>query len=248
MQVLGLDFETTFTDPVDPKQCRIIEAGAVLWDTTRNAPLRIFNQVIPWEASWGPFDPRITKLTGLVEDDLMRHGRPLAQVLQNLIGLMEMAQAVVAHNGNGFDKPVFLSEVQRASVLLPDHIATMPWFDTTTDVPYGEKIETRKLEFLGPSHGFLNPFSHRAVFDVLTMLKVMSFYDIQEISRRATAPKVKLRALTNKPWEDGGKSNQMAKDRGFRFGGDSKFWTKTVLADEVEAELAKGPLKVVVLT
>jgi DNA polymerase-3 subunit epsilon len=247
MNVLGLDFETTFTDPVDPSQCRIIEAGAVLWDTGRKAPLRIFNQVCPWGTDYGPFDPRVTDLTGLIEDDLAKHGRPVPQVLQNLIGLMGLSQAVVAHNGNGFDKPIFFAECTRHGVSVPEDVLKLPWYDTTCDVPYPPKIETRKLEFLGPAHGFLNPFSHRAVFDVLTMLKVMSFYDIQEIARRATAPKVKLRAITSKPWEDGGRSNQQAKERGFRFDGETKFWTKVVLADEVEAELAKGPLKVMVL-
>jgi DNA polymerase-3 subunit epsilon len=252
MNVLGLDFETTWGPPgegVDPKKSRIIEAGAVLWDTARKQPLRIYNQVCPWLPEFGPFDERVTGLTGLTEEDLNKHGRPTPQVLLNLVQLMGMADAVVAHNGTGFDKPVFFTEIGRHGIELPEAVKVMPWYDTSCDVPYPKDIETRKLQFLAPAHGFLNPFSHRAIFDVLSMLKVMSNYDVAEIHRRATAQKVKIRAMTSKPWEDGGKSNQAAKDRGFRFDGDVKLWTKIVLADEVEAEIAAAlPLKVVVLT
>lgn len=242
MLVLGLDFETTFTDPVDPNKCRIIEAGAVLWDTNTRMPLRLLNQVTPWR--FGPFDPRVTELTGLTDETLEAHGRPLEVILGNLVGLMQLAEHIVAHNGNMFDKPLFFAEMRRANLEVPTDIQSKLWLDTSVDVPYPAKIETRKLDFLAPSHGFLNPFAHRAIFDVLSMLKVLSHYDIHDVVRRATAPKAKLRAITQPPWTDGGVSNKIAKERGFRYEADTKTWVKTVLADEVQAEINKGGLTV----
>jgi len=243
MIVLGLDFESTFTDPIDPTKARIIETGAVLWDTERKMPLEIFNQVNPWLATFGPFDPRVTELTGLTEDDLNAHGRPLDKILDRLQFMMIRAEAVVAHNGTLFDKPLLESELKRIDRPAPNKL----WFDTCCDVPYPKSVETRKLAFLAPAHGFLNPFSHRAVFDVLSMLRIMSGYDISEIHRRSIALKVRLRAVTSKPWEDGGKSNQIAKDNGFRFDGITKSWTKIVLADEQETACKVVGLKIEVI-
>lgn len=245
MHILGLDFETTFTDPVDPKQCRIIEVGAVLWDTELKIPLSIMSEVIQWPFPDDQFDPRITELTGLTLGVLRGFGLPLQNVLVLLRSLMTVADAVIAHNGNNFDRPVLAAELARNQMPpMPDTL----WLDSQVDIPYPKHIEARKLKFLGPEHGFINPFAHRALFDVVSMLKIMSHYDINEIVHRAKSPKVRLRALTEKPWNDGGRSNASAKERGFKFDGELKLWIKTVLADDVEAELNKpGTLKVVVL-
>lgn len=243
MLILGLDFETTFTDPIDPKQARIIEAGAVLWDTTRQMPVKIWSQVVS-DLDPTLFDDRITGLTGLTLADLQTFGRPLEKVLLQFFELAKQAEYIVAHNGTNFDKPVLESSVDRQGWAMP----ALKWIDSSVDVPYPKSIETRKLAFLAPSHGFLNPFSHRAVFDVLSMMKVMSYYPFEEIERRAGAKRVLLHATTEKPWLDGGKSNDLAKSRGYRFDGGRRIWTKVALDFEVAEELAKPGLSVVVLS
>jgi hypothetical protein len=65
--------------------------------------------------------------------------------------------------------------------------------------------------------------------------------------RRSTAPKVKLRAFTEKPWTDGGVSNTKAKEFGFRFDGALKVWTRIILEEELAELKAKCPLKVEVI-
>lgn len=240
MIVAGLDYETTFTDPIDPRVCRVVETGIVLWDTDRNMPLRMYNRTC-WADDYGPFDPRITDLTGLELEDIKTHGDAPQIIHKQTLGLLALADAVVAHNGTNFDKIVHESECARFGLTPTEK----PWIDTSVDVPYPQKVQTRKLVHLAAEHGFLNPFAHRALFDVLSMLTVMGKYDAKELLRRATAMKVKLRAVTAKPWEDNGKSNQIAKDRGFRFDGSAKIWTKVVLEDEVERELADKSVTVV---
>jgi DNA polymerase-3 subunit epsilon len=234
MLILGLDFETTFTDPIDTKKARAIEIGMVLWDTDRKLPVDMSNLLLLDDEIVSQFDDRITGLTGLTLADLRAYGVTPKSGFEILAHSIEPVDYIVAHNGTGFDKPLYEAELIRHGVASFE----TPWLDTCVDVPYPKKIETRKLDFLAPAHGFMNPFAHRAVFDVLSMLKVLSHYDIDEVIRRSTAPKVVLRAITRKPWEDAGKSNEAAKARGFRFDGASKFWLKTVLADEVAAELA----------
>lgn len=235
MIVLGLDFESTFLDPVDPKQMRIIEVGAVLWDTDRKQPLQLMNELVQFPV--GLFDDRITNLTGLTLEDF-DHAKSTWFTLEALIHMSKRAKAVVAHNGNGFDKPLLTAELGRYEIPDSEHILNLPWYDTMTDINFPEHIDTRKLAYLGPAHGFLNPFSHRAVFDVLTMLKVMSHYDIMEIDRRSKAVKIEVVANTRKPWEDGGKSNSTAKSMGFRWNGELKVWLKTILEEELQTVLS----------
>jgi DNA polymerase III alpha subunit (gram-positive type) len=245
MNVLGLDFETTFTDPINPREARIIEIGAVLWDTTRKTPLVIVNRTV-WHESYN-YDNRIEDLTGMNQADLQRFGCAPKFALEKLLKLIELADAIVAHNGNGFDKPVLESELARHGLEMP----STPWIDTTSDIQYPEKIHTRKLEFLAPSHGFLNPFSHRALFDVLSMLKVMSQYDFENIFARSKMPDITLKADIAKPFgataSVGKRQNQEAKDRGYRYDGDTKSWTKRIKEDELEKESKEAPFPIIVL-
>lgn len=241
MIVLGLDFETTFTDPIDPKKALIVEVGAILWDTERKLPLFMYSNACKWTREHGEFDPRVTALTGLSLEDLNRYGKTRKELLSDLGQLIHESSAIVAHNGTNFDRPVFQAECSRENI----PIEAKDWLDTSCDVPYPSHIDTRKLSFLGPAHGFLNPFSHRAVFDVLTMLKVLSFYRIDDVLARSKAEKVVLKAVTQKPWLDGGISNAKAKENGYRYDGSITAWTKTVLKAEVPDELKK--LKAVIL-
>lgn len=244
MLLTGIDFETTFTDPIDITKARVIEIGVIVWDTDRKFPVRLVNVVLYSPEYDALFDSRITDKTGLTLPDLKKYGMKPKAGFEMLAKFIGDAEYCVAHNGNIFDKPLAIEECKRHGVELPER----QWLDTRTDVPYPEKIKTRALDFLGPSHGFLNPFAHRAVFDVLSMFKVLANYDIAQVIHRAAAQKVTLRATTQKPWHDGGRSNALAKDRGFHFDGDNtKMWIKTVLADEVAAELAAPGLEVVVL-
>lgn len=236
MKVWGLDFETTWVTPVDPKKMHIIEIGAVLWDTERKMPLKL-NSVCVWDRAY-PFDPGITELTGLSRVDLETMGHDPKFALEMLQVWMGEAEAIVAHNGLSFDKVVLESEAARHGVKLPE----LPWIDTIHDVPYPKKIETRKLDFLAPAHGFLNPFAHRALFDVLTMLRVMSFYSFEEILARKAIPDIMVRALVKKPFgptaEQGKRETESAKTRSFRFTkyGETGVWEKRIKETEFEEE------------
>lgn len=240
MIVIGVDVETTgLTIGKD----RIIEVGAVAWDTERNVPAFIFSKFVYEPLTYPDLSPEITALTGIHLDNLTMFGESPKEVFQELATLMRLGVAVVAHNGNQFDKPMIAAEFQREGVELPQ----LPWIDTLTDVPYPPKIETRKLPYLAAEHGFLNPFSHRAVFDVLTMFEFVKQYDFQQILALSAEPSVLLQAHTQAPWLDGGASNTIAKGRGFRWDGSRKLWCKTVKRSQAAAELAKADLPVSVV-
>jgi DNA polymerase-3 subunit epsilon len=132
----------------------------------------------------------------------------------------------MAHNGTTFDKPFCVAAYSRVGRVIPNK----PWLDTRTDIKYPEHITTRNLRHLASEHSFLNPFAHRAVFDVLTMLKVASHYDIQAIVSRASEPTVYVQALVS--FDDRDK----AKARGYLWCGPKRIWWRGFKQSEYAAE------------
>jgi DNA polymerase-3 subunit epsilon len=234
MLLLGLDLETT---GLSVKEDRIIEIGLVLWDTDRKKPLDMYNTMVAIE---GQVTPEITGITGILNEDLQNHGINIQDALKVAIILAEKADAIVAHNGTSFDRPLFEAECSRNGLAPP----VKHWIDTCVDVPYPPRVKTRSLAHLAAEHGFLNPFPHRALSDVLTMLKLLSYYDAEDVLRISKEPSVKVIALVKEPWKDtapaGKKETDKAKARGFRFDGEKKHWAKIVKQSGLREEESHG--------
>ena len=241
MLVLGVDFETT---GLDIEKDRIIEVGAVLWDVDAKSPICLLSEFL-CVSDLPTLTTEIQEITGLNNYLLNTYGKEPKTIFERLTNLMDSAHAVIAHNGSGFDGPIFRAEYQRYCD--PETISKTPWIDTSVDVDYPKRIATRKLSHLAAEHGFVNPFPHRAIFDTLTMLRILSFYDVEEALRNAKEEKISLMAHTTPPWKDGGESNEKAKARGFRFDGASKTWRKIVRKSQVDNEIAATDLHVAII-
>ncbi len=114
-----------------------------------------------------------------------------------------------------------------------------PVIDTMIDLPFDEKIHgSKKLTHLAATHGFLNPFPHRAVFDVLTMLKMASYYDLKTILARNASPTVTVVARVS--FDDKDK----AKALGFHWEATSKTWEKRY--KEIDLKTMDFPFQTVV--
>ena len=240
--ILGIDVETT---GLDCNTHRITELGMVLYDTDRKQPLRMYCEYVKIDSN---VPPMITQLTGITDGDLSSYGIPIEEAMAAYFEFCELAEYQVAHNAP-FDRGFINAEITRIEA--PGVPKDIPWIDTSVDVRYPEGIQTRKLEFLGPAHGFLNPWSHRALFDVLSMLKVLDNYDINEVTRLAGEPDVTMIAICQKPWDDkaadGKKDTDKAKGMGYRWNGTAKQWQKKVKQSQISAEQNNGELKVQVL-
>ena len=208
MLVLGLDLETT---GLDVGSSEIIEIGAVLWDWPRQLPVKILSELVKCSIQ---IPAEIVSLTSITNEDLDLWGLELSEALARLHGLARHAEFVVAHNGTQFDR-LFL---ERDWIKYPETRIQKNWIDTLTDLPYPNHLGTRKLSYLAAEHGFLNPFSHRALFDVLTMLKVLSHYPVKEVQRLQSSPLTKIVAQVS--YDD----REQAKNEGFRWDPKQKHW------------------------
>jgi DNA polymerase III subunit epsilon len=233
MLFVGVDFETT---GLDTQKDRITEVGAVLWDTDRKGPLEVYSSYI-YEENFPELSKEITEITGITQNDLDKYGRTPQKVLSELCLFMERGDFALAHNGTNFDVPILTAEMNRIGAKFKDDVT---WIDTSVDVPYPPSITTRKLSYLATEHGFLNPFPHRALFDVLTMLKVTSFYDAEEIVRLSKSPSVTIRAVVS--YDD----RKLASERGYRWNADNKMWLKTVKECQLEPEYT-APFKIITI-
>lgn len=232
---LGIDFETT---GLDVTKERITEVGAVMWDPIKRVPLRIVNFFV-WNESYPAITPEITAITGIEPDYYKHHHLDPLMACKTLASLMEKSDYIVAHNGSNFDFPLLKNEWARNAGSLP--FVSKPTIDTSVDLPFPDHISTRKLVHLAAEHDFLNPFAHRAVFDVLTMLKITSRYSHEEIIKYASSKSVTVRAMVTKAEKD------KAKNRGYRWDAANYQWIKTLKEFQIADEKEKAGFEINVI-
>lgn len=217
MLLLGIDLET---DGLDPKENAILEVGAVLYDWDTKTPVRMLSEFIDPDynqnLSAGYKVPvEITELTGITTKMIEEYGGLDVDVMRSLKNLADGSDFFVGHNCNAFDALFLGTMWERLSMNFQQ-----PFLDIIVDIKYPPLIKTRNLRHLAAEHGFLNPFPHRAVFDVLTMFKVMEKQDLNDIIARSREPMVYLQALVSFD------EKEKAKERGYRWYGPSKIWWK----------------------
>tara|TARA_B100001248_G_scaffold261746_1_gene254012 strand:+ start:20343 stop:21035 length:693 start_codon:yes stop_codon:yes gene_type:complete len=213
MRVLGLDLETS---GIDPFKDQIIEIGAILWDCERQKPLTMMSRLIKQDNL--ELDSKITEITGIEKQDLDDFGIPLSLALEELQALATNADYIVAHNGKKFDK-LFLETAWKSHA---ESLIDLPWIDTTQDIPFGEEIQSKKLNYLAADHNFINPFAHRAVFDVMTMMMVFSKYPLDKILDLASSETKRIIAKVSFD------EKELAKKEGFRWDPSAKVWYKDI--------------------
>lgn len=239
MRVLGLDFETT---GFDTKEDRITEIGAVLWDTDTNTPLHIMSTFL-YDSS---YDEKFTKdivdmmkrVSGITPEILKEFGLTPGLGLTSLEFMFKKykAEAIVAHNGNNYDRPILLSELVRCG-MGADVLGKCLWIDTRSDLPFEVEPDSRKLKHLALDCGFINPFAHRAVFDVLTMMRLFSQYPLDQVLSLAKQQSHVMRALVSFDKKDLAKAARYSWERlgELEF---KKMWVKLVKESLVEKEIA----------
>jgi len=221
MKILGLDFETTGLNPL---KNRVIEIGAVVWYTDSSTPQAIFSELIECKS---PLDPEIIEITGITNEILDSDGKDPKSSFLRLWELIQSCEYVVAHNAP-FDRGFLEWELSQLGIT--NDFSSVQWIDTLTDIPYPDRIGSRKLTYLAADHGFVNSNAHRAIFDVMTMLNIFQKYELSEITVRSKSPTVQVIAKVSFEEKD------KAKNLGFRWNGKDKTWSKDFKMMDLEEQ------------
>lgn len=249
MRVLGLDLEAT---SLDVNTARIVELGLCLWDTETNSPLItegtfVYCEEMEEEISKDEVREMLQRVCGIDIRHVREFGIHPQVAFNRIFEICEKygVEFIVAHNGSGYDQPLLLTEMKRyLSGLLK--FEEIPWIDTRTDLPFDVEPDSRKLKHMALEAGFINPFPHRALFDVMTMLKVMSQFPIEDIMGYRAVPWVVVRAMVS--YDD----RQLAKDARFMWEKVAdktypKCWVKRIKQDQLEKERKDAKFSVVVI-
>ena len=217
--VLGVDTETTGLDcTVD----RITEIGAVLYDWNPGIPLRIFSVLVIPEK---PIPEEVMKVNGITEAMIENYGVLEEDALRELSTLICEADYLMAHNA-AFDRGFIDQAFLRRKMTAPEK----PCLCTREDIKYPAEITTRKLSYLAAEAGFVNPFRHRAIFDVLTMLKTAEEHNLEDIIKRSLEPTVYVQAHVSFD------EKELAKAKMFQWCGPKKIWWKALKENDYREE------------
>lgn len=219
--ICGIDLETS---GLSAQQDRIVECAAVLYDWNTATPLVLQSSLV---FAGVTLSQELINIHGITNEMLELYGESEESVFGQLHALMTKADYVMAHFGGEFDRLFCRETFARLNIDWPDKT----WVDTSCDIMWPEKITTRNLAYLAAEAGFVPPYKHRALFDVLTMLKVASDFDLDKMVARALEPTVYVQALVSFEEKD------KAKDNGFRWlPAPAKIWWASRKISDYEAE------------
>lgn len=238
MILLGLDFETSSPDP---ETCDITEAGWVAYDTLYG-PVPILSGTF-LNRDVEHIEPEAERITGISVEKCKKYGiqrKVIKDVFSADILKLE-PDFLVAHNAHSFDRIIFDRIHEKT-------FGKIPWIDTMEDLPEEtyEKCGTRKLSWMAAELGFINPFPHAALPDVMTMMKLLFMHDLDEVIALSKIPMVTIAADVTFQQKD------LAKKRGYywqniRGREYPKKWVKRMKKDKVEVEQKEAPFSVAII-
>lgn len=204
-----------------------------------------------WEIAWVITDIKLTILH--VESHLLTIKTPLSKEVQDLCKMDNESidtfgkdpksifakfvkdyywykvTYIAGHNIKKYDNLILQSNMERYGFKeLEEFFKNAMYIDTMNDLPY--EYPTKKLSYLAAEHGFLNPFAHRALFDVATTVRILQGYDMEKVLEIAESPDVEIRAMVSFENKD------KASKRGFRWDPERKIWFKQTKQIYVEKE------------
>lgn len=172
MLILGLDFETT---GLNIPSIGVTEIGMVLWDTGLNAPIKLFGTLVD-PGTYAVWEPGVEKINNLTPEICSKFGMEDEKACKYVLSWYSSADVACAHNGGAFDRPLLETWAERYGL---DPQKSKLWIDTRADIEIPARASHR-LVYMAADHGFLNPFPHRAMFDVMTMLTVLTAKDLKK--------------------------------------------------------------------
>jgi len=172
MIIAIVDLETTGLDTLND---RILEVACILFDTEAHRIVEQYSQLVYWPKLSIP--PAVTKIHGITEELCEAYGVEIDIALGYFTATVDKSDFIIAHNGNGFDKPIMWNHYRKSNITPPN----IPWADSRTDIPYPQHISTRKLLHLAAEHGLQILPGHEAYNDCRMLLDLLKNYDMEDL-------------------------------------------------------------------
>lgn len=199
----------TETSSLDPKTGELLEVGAALWSVTHRSLVHASSWLFRAERN----------------DAQAVNGIPLVMAQEfgqqtfprGLVEWAAASDAVLAHNA-AFDRQ-WLPQVEGR------------WICTCDDIEWPEPTTSRSLTAIALAHGVGVVDAHRALADVLTLVRLLEAvskrgHDVAAMLERGLRPKGTFKALVS--YDD----REQAKAAGFRWDAPSKSWLRTMALDD----------------
>lgn len=230
--ICGIDIETT---GLDIQNDDITEIAYVIKKWGEDKPYRTVSEFIQTDKE---ISSEITELTGITTAHTDT-GMAIETFLDMLCSDLRVFKVdyMLAQNGKYFDKPFIERVADSHNTSLPG----IPWLDSKWDIEWGNR--PAGLTYLAADCGFLNPFPHAALMDVMTMFRVVETKDLDTLIARASSPEIIVQALV--PFE----RKEEAKTRRYRWEKwhDMHFpkkWVKLIKEIDLEAERQESPFEI----
>jgi DNA polymerase III alpha subunit (gram-positive type) len=262
MLVFLLDLEST---GLDTTQARITEIGAMICSFSNGKYEKLFSlSQLCWDIDYPPITEEVTRVTGITQELLLKEAKGPGEVMKMLSDMVETYKPKysIAFNRN-YDEVLFRYEANRGnfgSLQGIKELLETPWICGMADIESHNQYKSWKLSHLALDYGVtVNPKElHRAIGDVELMRQMMeaASADPDIMYAYQKEPRIYARAITEKPWTDGGKSNEAAKKLGFNWevpkGAEPgvKFataWVKRIRESEFEKLEKEAPFKVLII-
>lgn len=237
MLLVGLDLETGGEFGGTHDKNFPVEISLVGYDTEINSIVYIFNKIIDNNVD---ISSDSTEVHGINKGMCTKYGTKVSDsLLYEILDLVDKADAIVSHNGLTYDKPILESWIGKYGFKLPEKV----WIDSHHHVEYPSQVKYTNLTYLAGYYGIVNPFKHRALFDVLTMLNIVTRFDVHHLYQVASEKLVLIKAVVS--FED----KQKAKDLKFSWEHlDTHFQSKSWIKLVRESDLKKSspfPIEVI---
>lgn len=211
-----IDLETT---GLDPNVDQIIEIGILEFSVDGKKSCKLLSTYSALQESTNEIPTKITELTGIDSEMLKDRNIDWGIVRKYL----ERASIVIAHNVD-FDRS-FLERVEEISDL------GLHWGCSLKHINWHKHgFHTRALNYLASDHGFVNPFSHRAIFDCATTFRLCTPY-LDELIDKSYEREYELAAV-GAAFD---KKDQL-KEQGYLWDSKRRVWHKVVFQGDLEYE------------
>lgn len=210
--ILILDTETS---DLDPKKGQLLEVATALWSVEHRSLVKARSWILRSETN-----ERAERLNGIPRALVATHPHATDPPLTNtwVWNWATESDAIVAHNAD-FDRQWFSEPIQEKG-----------WICSCDDIEWPRHSESRSLAAVALAHGVGVVHAHRALSDVMTLVhlfeRAAELADVSAMLAKAARPKKTYRAHVSY------ETNQLAKERGFRWNPDRKMWLRRVAIED----------------